>query len=763
LDVLEKGQASSYYRFFDIDWDHPYQDLKGRLLAPFLGKFYAESLENGEIKLELDEKGLSIRYYNWRFPLSRDSYAGFFPNGPDEQSVARFNGTAGKPETFNELDQLISSQLYRLSFWKVASEEINYRRFFNINELICLRVEDEAVFEATHALIFRLIKEEKFDGLRIDHVDGLYDPAGYLKRLRQKVGDIYLLVEKILAEGEKLPEDWPVQGTTGYDFLNQINALFCRKEGARQFAKIYYKFAGQPLSYDQLLADKKRLIIGRHMAGNIDNLARQMKGISSGDRYGRDITLYGLRRALVEVMVYFPVYRTYVNQDNLSAQDRSNIMAAVTEARAKNPALCYEIDFIERFLLREYKQGEGPADFIMKFQQYTAPLMAKGFEDTFLYIYNKFISLNEVGGDPNRFGLSVKDFHKFITQRFIASPHGLNATSTHDTKRGEDVRSRINVLSELAGEWKNNLKVWSRLNKAKKTIKAGNYAPDTNDEYFIYQTMLGALPFQEGDYPAFKQRLKDYVVKAVREAKVHTAWLKPDTEYEEACLKFVDEIMKQEDNRFWPDFLAWQKKIVFYGMFNSLSQLLLKIALPGVPDFYQGTELWDLSLVDPDNRRPIDFAARKDVLSLIKSAEDDDLPALMKELLKTKSDGRIKLFLMYRLLKARKAQEEIFARGRYLPLRVEGHFKDHVIAFARRLKSRWLVAVAPRFLTSLVEVGRDPLAEEVWQDAAVVLPSAAPDSWRDTISNEEIKVAGQKLRLGAALKDFPAALLYGEK
>ncbi len=769
-DVLEKGKNSEYCKFFDITWDHPQEDLKGRVLAPFLGKFYSEALESGEIKLSLDEQGLSIRYYDRRFPVRPESRERFFPEKLDEQSIVRFNGEPGKPESFNDLDRLISDQLYRLCFWKVAAEEINYRRFFNINELISLRVEDREVFEATHELVFRMVREEKFDGLRIDHLDGLYDPGAYLERLREKVGDIYLVAEKILDPAEKLPPDFAVQGTTGYDFLNIVNGLFCKREAGREFAKLYYKFTGLHLSYDELLAAKKRLIIGKHMAGNIDNLARQLKSISGGDRYGRDITLYGLRRALVEILAYFPVYRTYVGPGSFADQDRRFIQQATGMARDRNPGLTYEIGYIEKFLLQEFSHSEElkprVLDFTMSFQQYTGPLMAKGFEDTFLYIYNKLISLNEVGGNPNSFGVGLKDFHRFNAGR----KHSLNATSTHDTKRGEDVRARVNVLTELAKEWKQNLKVWSRLNRAKKTIINGFYRPDANDEYFFYQTMLGAWPFHESEVEGFKSRLKEYMIKAVREAKVHTAWIKPDTEYENACLKFIDELLKSStDNRFLSEFLAFQKKIAFYGMFNSLSQLLLKMTSPGVPDFYQGTELWDLNLVDPDNRRPVDFGKRQAFLRKIREeTENQAVPAGrqgisgIEGLLSSKENGRVKMFLMHRTLMARKEMKELFEDGEYLPLRVEGRFREHVIAFARRLKKKWAVVIAPRFFVSLVKEGQDPLGPQVWEDTAVLVPAAAPRDWQERIAGREIK-AGRKIPIGEALGHFPAALLIGEK
>jgi (1->4)-alpha-D-glucan 1-alpha-D-glucosylmutase len=765
MDVLEKGKSSSYFIFFDVNWDYHYEEMKGKILAPFLGKFYAEALENGELRLEYDENGLRICYHDLSFPLCSASYPRLFGKSKSElralysgdskvknfmdEKIRALNGQKGDAESFNDLDRLLSWQLFRLSFWKVAAEEINYRRFFNINQLISLRVEDKEVFESTHELIFRMVREEKFDGLRIDHVDGLYDPKVYLERLRERAGDVYLLVEKILDPEEELPSSWPVEGTTGYDFLNYVNGLFCRKESSKDFTKIFYKFTGLHSSYEDLVCEKKRLIIGKHMAGDVDNLAHALKAASREDRYGRDITLYGLKRALVEVLANFPVYRTYINKDLSSEADRNYVKVAIEKARGRNPGFVYEINYIEKFILQE-------SSFAMRFQQCTAPLMAKGFEDTLLYIYNKLVSLNEVGGDPNRFGITLKEFHRFNARR---NKTGLNATSTHDTKRGEDVRARINVLSELPREWKQNLKLWSQLNRAKKKISNKIYMPDENDEYLLYQTLIGAFPFREDNYQVFVERIKNYTIKAVREAKRHTAWIKPDIEYEEACISFVEKILNpSEDNRFLTEFKPFQKKIQFYGVFNSLSQTLLKITCPGVPDFYQGAELWDLNLVDPDNRRPVDFGKRKEFLREIKERGLD----LLDDLLKNREDGRIKLFLICRALAARKEYLEVFEEGSYLPLRVEGRHKENIIAFARRRKNRWAIAIATRFLTRVVKEGDIPLGERVWGDTAVIFPEKAPNSWYDTITFKEKKRDGS-LKVGEILSHFPVALLAGEK
>lgn len=817
MDVLENGERSEYFKFFDIDWSHPYEGLKGRLLAPFLGDFYSESLEKGDIRLKYEEKGLFIRCYDMSFPVRPSSYKEVFmrniesfekklgKTNPDlikflgalhlfeslsdekvdekrydqiahakamlwsfyegnsdikifmDRGLELFNGREEDPASFDNLDRLLSEQPFRLSFWKVATEEINYRRFFNINALISLRVEEESVFDHTHAFVLRLLREGKFSGLRVDHIDGLFDPAAYLAKLRTLTGPVYTVVEKILNmdAGEALPDSWPVEGTTGYDFLNYVNGLFCNGSGENDFIKIYYKFTGLHLSFEDLVLEKKRLIIGKHMAGTIDNLARTMKHITGRDRYGRDITLYGLKRALVEVMAFFPIYRTYVDRGVFRDSDRQYIKQAVDRAAAKNPGLAYEFNFIQKFLLCETVNR----DFIMRFQQFTGPLMAKGFEDTLLYNYNKLISLNEVGGNPARFGVEPNEFYCFNRERLLRFPHSLNATSTHDAKRGEDVRARINVLSEIPGEWRDCLRSWSRLNRPKKKVKDNIRMPDANDEYFLYQTLIGAFPFCGKDFQDFKERVKAYTIKAVREAKVHTAWIRPDSEYENACTAFVEKILDtSEENTFFKDFLSFQKKIAFYGVFNSLSQTLIKITSPGVPDFYQGSELWDLNLVDPDNRRGVDFEKRIALLDEIKNKSDNNIQSLIEELLSEPGDGGIKLFLIYCSLKLRKENEALFQSGDFMPLEASGRFKDSVLAYARRLGSTWAITVAPRFLTRLVKEGELPLGEKTWGDTYIALPEGAPSRWKDAITGSMIDSKGD-LRVAYIFKYFPAGLL----
>jgi (1->4)-alpha-D-glucan 1-alpha-D-glucosylmutase len=833
MDVLENGTASPYSDFFDIDWKHPYESMKGKVLAPFLGRFYGECLEDGEITLHYGASGLTICYYALTLPVNIESYSDVLADNlgvlrrrlgaghldfvkllgvlytlkniaPKEESaeradqivfvkrilwelynaneeikhhldtnLAKYNGIHGRPETFNSLDRLLAQQWYRLSFWKVAAEELDYRRFFNINELISLRTEDEKVYRHTHALILKLAREGKFTGLRVDHVDGLYDPLNYLRWLRRDAPGNYLTVEKILGFHENLPAAWPVQGTTGYEFLNYLNGIFCAREERTQFNQIYKRFTGIDTSCAALTIEKKRLMIGKYMAGDIEGLAFLLKNVSSRDRHAADVTLYGLKRALVEVLAFFPVYRSYISRDQCSAEDRAWLSVAVEHAKAANPGLLFELNFIERFLLLRFEDHHSEEEksdwthFVMRFQQLTGPLMAKGLEDTALYVYNRLLSLNDVGGDPDHFGVSVDEFHDFIRRRHERWPHTMNATATHDTKRGEDARARINVLSELPEVWEQQLRSWSRINRLKKSMIKGDEAPDRNDEYLLYQTLIGSYPVdgaQEGD---FLERLKSYLIKAVREAKVHTEWLKPDLAYERAFIDFADAILDPSDDRFRAEFMPFLNRIAYGGMFNSLAQTLLKMTVPGVPDIYQGSELWDLSFVDPDNRRAVDFTARARCLKELKAAELRDPLGLLRDLLSHWQDGRIKLYLMAKLLQFRRAYADLFASGEYLPLQATGEMGKRVCAFARRRGRVWVLAIASRLVGQAAYHGYAPLGEDRWGVTAVTLPAEAPRDWRDVVSGETLKVApppvSNRLLLGNVFKHFPVALLYDEK
>ncbi|MEX0270334.1 malto-oligosyltrehalose synthase [Leptolyngbyaceae cyanobacterium UHCC 1019] len=828
MDVLENGPDSEAIEFFDIEWNHAYDSFKGRVLAPLLGDLYGNCLENGEIQLTYDEAGLHVNYHSLKLPVRIESYVRFITTHlgqltkalgrkhPDfikllgslyliksipaetkgrersdqiafvkgllwelysqnteiknlfDANVISFNGIVNDPESFNLLDSLLSEQFYRLSSWKVGAEEINYRRFFTVNELISVKVETSKVFHKTHALIEQWIKDGKITGLRVDHIDGLYHPAEYLERLREKVGDVYITVEKILELQEQMPDDWQTEGTSGYEFLNYLNGVFCQSQHESDFQTVYTRFTGARASYEQLVADNKHLIIDKNLGGDVDNLAQRLKSLSGQTRQGVDFTAYGLKRSLSEVLALFPVYRTYVASNQLSEVDQGYIQSAIASAKERIPRLINELNYIEKILLRQDEdlltevQKEERLHFVMKFQQLTGPLMAKGVEDTTLYIYNRLLSLNEVGGNPSHFGITLAQFHDFNRKKCNRWLHSMNASATHDTKRGEDVRARLNVLSEIPSEWEEQVQRWAEINQAKKQQIKGKSIPDRNDEYFLYQTLVGAFPFAEADTIAFRDRIKDYIIKAIREAKVHTAWLQPDSTYEDSYLGFIDKLLDFEaKNEFLHVFRPFQKQIAAYGIFNSLSQVLLKNTAPGVPDLYQGCELWDLSLVDPDNRRPVDYARRQTYLQEIQAGIESDFLSLIKDLLATKEEGRIKLFLTYQVLQARQNYPMLFQQGDYQPLEVSGRFADHIVAFARTFEGQVAITIAPRFLTPVIQPDQLPLDHSIWQDTQINLPSAMSENWTNIITTQSLS-AKTAIKLGDALKQFPGALLISQ-
>ena len=817
MDILENGKDSEFFDFFDINWNQPYEEMNERVLAPLLGDFYGNSLERGEIKLDYNEKGLSVNYFDLKLPVRIESYITFIThnlgklareigrqhpdfikflgilyllkNIPEEtkgkerydqinfvksliwetynqnslverfiqNNLQEFNGKVDNPESFNLLDNLLSEQFYRLSSWKVGAEEINYRRFFTVNELISVKVEDLKVFNKTHELISQLVSENKFTGVRIDHIDGLYDPAEYLTRLRKKLGDAYITVEKILELTEDLPQNWQIQGTSGYEFLNYVNGIFCNPENEREFSNIYTHFTGLNANYENLVYEKKSLILSKNLGGDLENLTQILKRISSHTREGSDFTIYGLRQALFQVLVLFPVYRTYIDANGVTETDQEYVKETIKAAKKKAPLLINEFNFIQKVLLLEYEdfrsktQKEEWLHFVMRSQQLTGPLMAKGVEDTLLYVYNRLLSLNEVGGNPSHFGIELNLFHQFNQNKVKNWQQGMNTTATHDTKRGEDIRARLNVLSEIPQEWSQQVNQWREINQAYRQ----NGSPDANDEYFFYQTLLGVFPFEE-DLADLPNRIKDYILKAVREAKVHTAWLRPDEEYEKAFFSFIDRILAVKESNFWQQFRPFQKQIAEYGIYNSLAQVLIKNTAPGVPDLYQGAELWELSLVDPDNRRPVNYQKRIEFLEDIKAKIESDILQLIKELIEAKENGKIKLFLTHQLLQARKEYSEIFSNGDYQPIEVTGKYQNHLVAFARNYEDKTIVAIAPRFLTGIIKPGQLPLGVEVWSDTSLKL---AHKNWHNIIDRQTI--VGENLAVGEILQNFSVALLIG--
>ncbi len=744
-----------------------------------------------------------------------------------DETVRIFNGQVGVPQSFDLLDELVDAQVYRASFWRVAADEINYRRFFDINELAAVCVENTGVFHAVHHLIFRLLEEGKVMGLRIDHPDGLWDPGSYfhqlqLRHLLQKVRarltseaacsesiltewlsgrskdvssrpprPLYVVVEKILSEEELLDQDWEIDGTTGYDFLNSLNGIFVDYENRTAFDKIYAQFIRQGIDYRNLVNATKKTIMLVSMASEIHVLSHRLDRVSEKNRRYRDFTLNSLTFALREVIAALPVYRTYITgPDTVTERDRNYIEGAIAEARRRNPRTAKALfDFVRDTLvlqnLPDFQEEDRPkiVEFVMKFQQLTGPVMAKGAEDTAFYVYNRLVSLNEVGGNPARFGCTVPEFHKHNVERGLRWPHSLLATSTHDTKRGEDVRARIDVLSEIPDEWRQAVNRWARLNARKKVLVESEPAPDRNDEYHLYQTLIGAWPEgwdPEGMPPAaefdrFRERISAYMQKAIREAKVHTSWINPNEEYDAAVRRFVASVLDLgRRNRFLREFQPFQRRVAFYGRLNGLSQALIKLTTPGVPDLYQGTEFWDLSLVDPDNRRPVNYESRRRLLSELRNRmhvsgqrenRNSSLQGLTDELIASCGDGRIKFFVIYCTLRYRRDHASLFARGAYLPLSANGDEREHVCAYLRTLENQTVVVVTPRLIVRLTGGLEElPHGEDVWKDARLELPPGHSGlRYRNLFTGEVTSVMEKPghafLPLAEILRRFPVALL----
>ena len=720
------------------------------------------------------------------------------------ENIVLFNGTEGDADSFYLLHRLLEAQAYRLAHWRVASDEINYRRFFDINDLAGLKTENPRVFEATHSFVQDLISQGKVDGLRIDHPDGLFDPAEYYRRLNDQLrgkilgetkGEnspvsskdakvqcpIYMVAEKILASHERLREDWQVHGTTGYDFANLVGGLFVNAQTEQEMGRIYAEFVGKKLDFEELFYQCKKLIMRVALASELNVLSSELNRISESDRHTRDFTLNGLKDALSEVVACFPVYRTYVAGERITPEDRRYVDWAIAQARKKSRAADTNIyDFIRKVLLlditkgKSQRYGKAVLDFAMKFQQYTGPVMAKAVEDTAFYIYNRLISINEVGGEPRRFGASVSAFHHLNQERAVSWPHSMLNTSTHDSKRSEDVRARISVLSEIPGEWGEVVARWSLLNRSRKRNLDRETTLAENDEYALYQTLTGAWPLGHLDdegLAVFRRRIEQYMIKAVREAKVHSSWINPNLEYEDALLKFVQGLISNEgDNQFLKEFLPFQERVVCFGMFNSLSQTLLKLTAPGVPDIYQGNEVWRFSLVDPDNRRPVDYARRREILrdlAAFLSVPDEVLAVRVRELMEAMEDGRIKLYLTWRTLSLRWEHPELFHYGTYLPLPANGTKAEHVCAFARRFKDRIAIVAVPRLCVGLCgfDPGAKPVGSEVWVDTRVDAPSEHIDetAYRNIFTGECVvpEMHNGNLSFPAAnlFSNFPVALL----
>jgi (1->4)-alpha-D-glucan 1-alpha-D-glucosylmutase len=828
MDVLENGQSSPYARFFDIDWEPVRRGLEHKVLLPILGDQYGRVLESGDLKLVFREGVFHLEYFDRMLPLAprtsrpilervaarfRESgrplpaelesiifALGHLPDSIEAEEelrqararekevikkrLARLCAedpgveheirevcvelqTGGAERNFDAFDALLSAQPYRLAYWRVAAEDINYRRFFDINNLAAIRMELPEVFEATHKFIFELIAAGGVTGLRIDHVDGLWDPRGYLERLQEKFAaqsgtpreskPLYLLVEKILARDELLRRDWPVHGTTGYEFGAQVIQVLVDRHAEKSISETYRKFTGSTAAFPEVAYEGKLLTMRSSMASEVNVLAHMLHRISETHRWYRDFTLNALTAALREVIACFPVYRTYITPDGeTSPEDSRVILRAIANARRRNPALERSVFEFIRDILLPPEANPHPVDeqlrrrFILKLQQCTGPITAKGVEDTAYYLYNRLVALSEVGGDPGTFGASVEKFHEQCKTRLALSPHTLLATSTHDTKRSEDVRARIAALTELPRDWANAVRRWHQANRKYRQEISGEFAPDANEEYLLYQTLIGTWPLhpmspeERADYVA---RIQAYMVKAGHEAKVNSSWVEPNEAWDKAVSDFVARILEPgAKNRFLPFFEPLAQRIAELGAINSLSQVVLKLTTPGVPDIYQGQEWWDFSLVDPDNRRPVDYEKRRTLLRETVGAVS------CTELLENWRDGRIKLLITRKLLQLRHEYPDLFVHGSYEPLQAEGAFAEHVIAFRRHHENRSIMVIVPRLSSAL---GWPPIGDH-WRDTCI--RDTGMRECRDGFTGEELALHSP-LNVSDALRNFPVAVL----
>ena len=833
MDILENGPASAFASYFDIDWHPPKSDLENKVLLPILGDQYGRVLERGEFSLEFENGAFFLRYFEKKLPLAPRSYKKLLnpaleklraigtsedrlaellsimtaidhlpertdvepekiaeraremeiikrrlarlcdecpalPRGIDD-AMRAISGDAGNPRSFDAFDELLNMQPYRLSYWRVASEEINYRRFFDINELAAIHMEIPEVFEATHRLIFELIATGAVGGLRIDHVDGLWLPADYLEKLQQRAAKalgmpegsnpLYLLVEKILLGDERLREDWLVHGTTGYDFTNEVTGLLVDPGAEKAFTETYEKFIDDEPRFGEIAYQSKELVMRLSLAGEINMLAHMLDRLSEKNRWYRDFTLNALTQAVREVIACFPVYRAYIAPgEEPSPADREAVLRAVKLARRRNPGIERSIfNFIAEILLKKFPENiddtarEEHMRFVMKLQQCTGPVMAKGVEDTAFYIYNRLAALNEVGGEPGRFGMAPGKFLERCAARLKEHPHAMLATTTHDTKRSEDARARLAAISEFPVPWRKSLRRWQTRNRRLKREIEGEWAPDANEEYLLYQTLLGTWPLEPltpQARDAYVRRIQDYMIKAMKEAKVNTSWIQPYEDWEAAVSGFVVEVLKEGPNRFLKDFEPFAALVAQTGMINSLSQLVLKCTVPGVPDFYQGSELWDFSLVDPDNRQPVDYELRKNLLA---SIENESASGLFEQW----RDGRIKLFLTRALLDFRLAHAKLFAAGDFLPLQTSGMFAECCVAFLRKFENETALVIAPR-LTQ--KIGFPPVGT-AWRDTAIELPqNHGMTRIRELFTGGESDAAGASVAAVELLKNLPVAV-----
>jgi (1->4)-alpha-D-glucan 1-alpha-D-glucosylmutase len=871
-DVLSNGRTSEFAEFFDIDWNPIKQELHNKVLLPILGGQYGGELESGRLRLVSGENDFHIEYYDRNLPLDPQTIPLIYDPVADElqetelrnvltglrnlpphsitdgetvrqrrrnislltsalhamirdvSEVGRItakaleivNGRAGDPHSFDALHRLLEAQVYRLAHWRVSGDEINYRRFFDINDLVGLRMENPRVFAATHTLLRKLLAEDIIQGIRIDHADGLFNPKQYLIRVQMlyaasqcagavpkpplaengieaevqqifgqhdwmnRHAPLYAIVEKILEPGEDLPEEWPVDGTSGYDFTTLVNGIFIDQRNERSFTNLYHRFTGASANVDDLIYNSKKLIMHASLASEVNVLAHMLDELSVTDRYARDFTRKALGDVIRETIACFPVYRTYIDERGQTTdRDRAHIHEAIVRAKRRNPDKSPAgFDFLRDILLLKSRDlQDDPAVYrkmlyiTLKFQQLTGPVMAKGLEDTASYVYNRFVSVNEVGGSPKQFGGSVNEFHAGNQKRANRWPYSMLATSTHDTKRSEDVRARLNVLSEMPKLWSSQVFKWRKTNRTRKRMMPdGRNVPDLNEEYLLYQTLAGTWPSDFDSEPARQQyidRIKQYMMKAVHEAKVNLSWINDDPAYGEALQLFIEKILSpgtvSRPNAFLEQFTAFMPPVMFFGAINSLAQRLLMITAPGNPDIYQGMELWEHSLVDPDNRRPVDYQLRRRLLaSLDRRSESGNWLGLSHELLENYADGRIKMWVTMQALRFRREHSKLFHIGKYTPLAASGSKRDHVIAFARENHRQIAVVAVPRLSYQLAGSAVRPPIGQLWEETEIPAPAKSPEYLENVLTGEKIRVTPYRTLLcREVFGHFPVALLAG--
>jgi (1->4)-alpha-D-glucan 1-alpha-D-glucosylmutase len=789
MDVLERGRYSSYYNYFDINWNHPDPDLGGKLMVPFLGKELEECLNAGEIKITFSNLGFTLNYFENQYPLSVHSYdflrrelvednAGvdnvlseyqnnitresslddwlltkrnFISNVSPEQLRA-VKALLEKINSPDKIKAILDLQGYHLTYWKHTEHLINYRRFFTVNSLICLRMEADEVFSEYHKFIFYLYAEGLIQGVRIDHIDGLNDPSGYLKKLRNALGkDCYIIAEKILEAKEEMPEHWPLEGTSGYEFLSYVNQLFTDRKGTETLVDFYHNLVPGMPAYEEVVQMNKRLILNGHMAGELDNLVTFFFELNLAGNYQKS----RIKEALSLFMLSLPVYRIYPDRLPIKGQSLALIEEAIEKAKRMNSEFMEELEYIHALCLAQQEEEIPKSEiirFLRRLMQFTGPLTAKGVEDTTFYIYSPLISHVEVGDAPSTLGITIQEFHKRMIRRQQRSPYSLNATATHDTKRGEDARVRLNAISEMPELWIQKVREWTEVNASLREKIGNHHAPILNDEYFIYQSVLGGFPEDEQVSEEWVKRLKEYMVKVVREAKVMSNWTEPNERYENACSSFIERIL-ETGSAFLKSFYSFHQKILSVSGSYSVAQAVIKATAPGIPDIYQGCELLDLSYVDPDNRRPVDFEKRIKYLEVLRAKQQIGWSDVEDFLEKFSHDGTRKIFSIWKCLNLRRRGAAVFSEGSYLPLTLTGH-GNLAMGYARYHGENWCIVVIPLNLSR-----KNHPDSNDFSDNFISLPANSPREWRNIFTDEKIIVSENEIAVQELLNKFPVAVL----